>query len=329
MKHAGGMADFEGKMSSVSGETLRSAQTAEAALAQWKRPLVGAATIVGLLMLVFWDFFAHQVRLAIEDQADYGHILVVPFIAGYFVYLNRERLLAVPFRTTWFGLAPVILGVGWYILCQIGPQPLRHANLQSVGVITTIGGLSLLFFGWRSMAWLWFPLLYLFMFGQGISERFMSIVTYRLQDITARGAHLVMVVGMDVERSGNTLFIFHNGETKPLNIAEACSGMRMLMAFLALGVAMAYTGFKRYWQRVALVLMAFPTAIFVNVLRVTTLGILSLFDTGLAEGDFHSFIGLVWLVPAFFIFLGLMWVIRQLVHEDDQGMSKTVVRGAS
>jgi exosortase len=103
---------------------------------------------------------------------------------------------------------------------------------------------------------------------------------------------------------------------KPLNIAEACSGMRMLMAFMALGVAMAYTGFRRWWQRAALVLLGIPTAIAVNILRVTTLSVLILFDTDFAAGDFHTFIGLLWLVPAFLMYLGLMWVLRQIVIEE-------------
>ena len=316
-------------MSSVRSETIRPVDSTGAVLAEWRLPLVGAVILIGLLCLVFWDFFVYQITLAIAEQADYGHILVVPFIAGYFVYLNRDKLFAQPFRTTWIALLPVILGVGWYVLCQIGPQPMRHGNLQSFGVISTISGLALLFCGWRAMLWLWFPLLYLFIFGQSISPRLMSIVTFKLQDITARGAHLIMLAGMDVDRSGNTLYIFHNGETKPLNIAEACSGMRMLMAFMALGVAMAYTGFKRFWQRAALVILAVPTAIFVNILRVTTLGVLSLYDVGLAQGDFHSFIGLVWLVPAFLIFLGLMWVIRKLVVEDERHSKKASTKGAA
>ena len=111
----------------------------------------------------------------------------------------------------------------------------------------------------------------------------------------------------------------------PLNIAEACSGMRMLMAFLALGVVMAYTGLQRAWQRVLLVVLAVPNAIFGNILRVVTLGLLSLLDTGFAAGDFHSFVGLVWLVPAFFIYLGLMWIIRKLVVDED-GAKGEVVR---
>ena len=49
----------------------------------------------------------------------------------------------------------------------------------------------------------------------------------------------------------------------------------MVVAFLALGVAMAYRGLDHAWQRCLLVAFAVPTAIFVNVLRVMTLGVLA------------------------------------------------------
>jgi exosortase len=132
------------------------------------------------------------------------------------------------------------------------------------------------------------------------------------------GAHHALVLfGLDVDRDGNTLTVYNDlGEAMPLNVAEACSGMRMLMAFLALGVAMAYTGLKYFWQQAVLVLMGVPTAIFVNILRVMTLSMLALVNADFAAGDFHSFIGLIWLVPAFLIFLAIMWVVRQAVVES-------------
>jgi exosortase len=281
-------------------------------------PLPAAVVLALLMVWLFWDFFDHQLTTAVQRQADWGHTLVIPLIAGYFAYLNREKLLARPFKTTWEAFIPIVLGVAWYMMCAFGPPALFHHNLQALGVAATTGGLVLLFFGWRAMLWLWFPLLYLFVFGQYISERFMQIVTFKLQDLTARGAApTLMLLGADVQREGNTITVFDDGVAKPLNIAEACSGMRMLMAFLALGVAMAYTGLKRWWQRVILVVMGVPTAIVVNIVRVVTLAMLALLDSGFAAGDFHSFIGLVWLVPAFLIYLGIMWIVRSIVTEEE------------
>jgi exosortase/archaeosortase family protein len=59
--------------------------------------------------------------------------------------------------------------------------------------------------------------------------------------------------------------------------------------------------------------LAIPVAVFVNVLRVATLGVLSLWDRGFSDGQFHTFVGFVWLVPAFLVFLGLMEIVRRLV----------------
>lgn len=310
------MVDLQGTMSSAQSKNAVAAAPLPP-LPRWLFPVYGAALIGAILSLLFWDFFRRQLEWAVTEQADWGHTLIVPFIAGYFVYLNRKKLTEKPFRTTWAGLVPMAMGVAVYFEATVGLRTLQHHNIQGLGVWLTIVGLTILFCGWRAMRWLWFPLVYLLLFGQTISFRLMDMLTFKMQDITALGAYLSLkVAGVDIDRAGNTLHIFHNGQMKPLNIATACSGMRMLMAFLALGVAMAYTGLRRPWQRIALVALAVPTSIFVNVLRVVTLGLLSLLDTEFAAGDFHSFIGLVWLIPAFLIYMGALWIIKHLVIES-------------
>jgi exosortase len=333
------------------------------------RVLLGAGCLLIMMIWLFWDFVSRQVEWAIEQQADWGHTLVIPFIAGYFVYLVRDRLLSEPFRPAWTGLVLILVGLGGYVLCSIGPVVLHHHNLMGIGVGITIFGVALLLFGWRAMRWLWFPLAYLVVFTQTVSERFMNIVTYPLQDIAASGAYQGLgLLGFDVTKAGNNLILFYDGTEFPINIVEACSGMRMLMAFLALGFAMAYTSFPGLsaasiwgqphhlqakkaaadatgivamvvawaawgwhvamslvwstWRQITLVALAVPTAIFVNILRVMTLAMLMILDTGFAAGDFHTFVGTLWLIPAFFIYLGIVWLLRHLVIEDRPEPSK-------
>ena len=270
---------------------------------------------------IFWDFLQRQVRFAIHQQADWGHTLVIPFIAGYFVWLCKDQILRESFQRAKSGLVLILVGLAWYTLCALGPTAWHHHNLMAFGVACTFTGIVLYLFGWRAMQYLLFPLIYLFIFSQTISDRFMEIVTFELQDIAARGSYYGLTfIGLDVTRSGNTLEIFYNNVSYPLNIAEACSGMRMLMAFLALGVAMAYTSLPYVWQRITLVLFAVPTAVFVNVLRVMTLGLLSIADSGFAAGDFHTFVGTLWLIPAFMIYLGIVWILKNLVIEEDESV---------
>jgi exosortase/archaeosortase family protein len=67
---------------------------------------------------------------------------------------------------------------------------------------------------------------------------------------------------------------------------------------------------------VLLVLAGIPISLFVNILRVSSLGLLSMVDSNMSAGEFHSMVGLVWLVPAFLLFLGAMWVIRNIVVDE-------------
>jgi exosortase len=219
------------------------------------------AIIAGAVALVcfvgaFFEGFRSQVRWAIEAPSDWGHTLLIPFIAGWFVWLKRDQLRAIPIRPVWSGLVLVILGVVAYAVCTLGPAALQHHNIRGAGVALSLFGLALLVFGWGWMRWLWFPILYAVVFGQRVSERFISVATYKLQDISAKGAYLFLsMFGMDVDLAGNVLTVHGGGQPHMLNVAEACSGMRMLVAFMALGVAMAYVSLPTLWQRVALVLL--------------------------------------------------------------------------
>lgn len=281
------------------------------------RFLAHGLVLLVVFVAVFWIFLERQVRFAIEFQADWGHTLVIPFIAGWFVWVSRHRILAEPLKPSLTGLLLVVLGLAWFSLVSLGPVWARHHNFQGAGVGVVIFGLVLAFCGWRAMRWLWFPVAYLVIFSQTISQGLLEVLTFRLQGIATHGAEFgLAIIGFDVSRDGHTIHIFDNGRDVPVNVAEACSGMRMLVAFLALGVAMAWSGLETVWQRVLLVIAAIPTAIIINIFRVMTLGILATYDSGFVAGDFHSMVGMLWLVPAFFIYLGVMWILKHIVVDE-------------
>jgi exosortase len=275
---------------------------------------VAGAVLLAALVAVFWIFVKSQVLHALAEPADWGHTLVVPFISGYFLWLRRDELVAKPFTPNWLGAPIVALGVAAYVAATFGPSWfVLHHNARGLAIGVTLFGLALQILGWRATKICLFPLAYWVCFGQAISDRILQLVTQKMQDWSAYGAYVMLkITGLDIERSGNILTVFVDGAPTQLNVAEACSGMRMLVAFLALGVAIAYTGLTRTWQRAALVAAGIPVAIGVNVLRVYTLGVLSLWSVNFATGDFHSFVGLVWLVPALLFYLGIMWFLKNL-----------------
>lgn len=299
--------------------SLASAGSSETRLALPARSVVvAAALLLAIFVAVFSYFFKAQILKAVLQPSDWGHLLVIPAISAYFVWLKREELQAEVFRPAWSGLIPILLGMGIYFIGYLGPKSLLvHTNARGAGVGLTLFGVVLLVCGWRVLRLVWFPLLYLVVFGQAISDGLMKPITELLQDVAAYLSFITLAVfGIDVERDGNVITVFAGGTPKPLNVAEACSGMRMLIAFLALGVAIAHTGLGTWWQKTALVLSGVPIALGVNVLRVVTLGVLALWDINFAGGEFHHVIGLLWLLPGLLFYLGVLWILRHLVIED-------------
>ncbi len=273
--------------------------------------------LLALFGVVFFDFFQRQFRFAWSQPSDWGHTLLMPAVSGYFIWMRRAELARLqPFAQCWWGLVPIALGVGWYMVCVFGPKPLYHHNIMSIGFACTLFGTAWLLFGTAAMRWLWFPLAFTCIFGQTLSEVLLNKVTFQMQDIAAYGAQFMLImIGTDVDRSGNTLTVWSNGVAHPLNVAEACSGMRMLVAFLALGVFLAYTNLKVPWQRVLLVVLGVPIAIVVNMIRVASMGVLTQIDQNFVDGEFHELIGFVWLLPALFLYMGTLWAIRNLTVE--------------
>jgi exosortase len=272
-------------------------------------------------VVVFWALLRSQFEFAIRFPSDWGHTLIVPLLSGWLVMRDRATLEAMqPFKPSWVGLLAAVAGLSFYLVSLVGPSWFTvHHNARQLGFGLYLFGTALLLFGWRPMRVLFFPLAYLVIFGFTYTDRIIGYFTQQLQDISAYGGYVMLVViGLDVEIQGNTIYV---GEGA-LNIAEACSGMRMLVAFMALGTLMAYIGLKAWWQRALLIALGVPVAVFVNMLRVATLGILSLWDTGLAGGQFHAFVGFVWLVPAFLVFLGLMAIVQRLVVEVETPKGK-------
>ena len=279
--------------------------------------------VVALSFLAYyWDFLVRQFEWAIQETDDWGHTLVAPLIAAWFIRRAWPQIQAKGVRVCWWGLLPLVLGLIWYAVCIFGPPVLHHHNLRGAGVVLSLGGFGLVLLGPAAIRHLIFPMIFLLVFGQTISERLMAYVTHPMQSITAFGAHLLLVVGtLDAEIEGNVIRIYMMSDDMtlkviPLNVAEACSGMRMLMAFLAIGTTMAFVSFHRWWQRIILVLSAFPVALIVNIVRVLVLGLLSLIDQDLGSGEVHTMVGVFLLAPAWLLFLGVAELLKRLIVEE-------------
>jgi len=278
-----------------------------------RHALIEAAAIAAGMLVLFWPFLTNHVLFSLDP--DWSYAFLVPVVSLYYLWMRRDEILAVPVRPTLVGLLLAAAGVAVYVHYTLGHA--RNHTLQGVGFVVTLLGVTLTMLGpglWRRTL---FAQLYLLL-AIKLSPQVLLRVTPVLQRWAAIGSeHLLGLLGYDIQRAGNVLTVIDEGELVTLNVAEACSGMRMIVAFIALGVAVAFLARRAWWQRVLLVAFCIPVAIVVNVLRVATIGIMATFDRSWASGDAHVFLGTVWLVPAVAIYLGLAWIVEHLVIVDE------------
>ena len=213
--------------------------------------LLLSITVLGVILaMLFWHFLVVQLQFALLRPGDWGHILLVPIATVYLAWIDRSRLFAQPFRVSGSGYLLVGLGLGLYGLTILGPGWLQLHNARSIGIAVILCGIVITICGWTALRVLWFPLLYLFLFGQFISPVVLAPITDRLQDIATSGSRFMFgLIGYDTIRNGNLLVLETPDQSRPIDVAEACSGMRMLMAFLALGTLVAWSGLPLLWQR--------------------------------------------------------------------------------
>ena len=278
----------------------------------------------GLGVLFVWLFnqwFLYQIKVSWENKEDWGHALVIPLISGYLLWQSREQIAKTEVRVFWPAIVPFLVGVHAYAYNLFF---IHNPMLQGFSMVMALGSMVLFLTGPAMLRHAFLPILYLLLMVT-IAETIMLQVTFKLQLLASQGSWLMLsLIGtpfdwFTVDLVGNRLDILTNtGVMHPLNVAEACSGMRMVVAFYALAGAVALLGCTQWWQRIALILLAGPVAILMNMVRVTVLGLLTLVDPNLASGDAHTLIGTILLVPSLGLFMGVVWMLNRIVGTGEE-----------
>ncbi len=280
---------------------------------------LGPAGTIKLLVLVglfAWLYFPHLVRLFnYWLRPDWSHGFLIPLFSLYLVHNKRDELLSGEHRGSVWGAVLVVLSVLAYVASII----LKVGYSQPLTMVTLIAGLVLLLRGWRTLWITLFPIGFLIL-AMPPPERLYRAVTQPLQKVAAAIATQVLNVlpSADVERAGiNIAYTMDSGRAGQFTVAGACSGMRSLMAFIALGLAMAYFTPRPAWQRVAMAVLVVPVAVFCNIVRVIVTGGLQMAGyPHLASGTPHTILGLLLFGLGFAIYLGALWILDNLFTDE-------------
>src|SRR5829696_3162180 len=283
----------------------------------WKAVLLSAA-----VAFAYWGVLARLGRFWWEDE-NYSHGLLIPFVIGYILWTERERLSSVAGRPRVFwgaGLAVAALLMLW-----VGTAG-AELFTQRTSLVLLLAGLAVYFRGWRLLRAVGVPLLLLAL-AIPVPTIVFNKVAFPLQLFASRCAVWAMrMFDIPVLREGNVIELYPLGSTttKRLEVVEACSGIGSRMTRVTLAVIFAYftspsddrgkggRRFERFrvLRAVLIVLAAVPIAIITNAARVSGTGVLArYYGTEVADGFFHEFSGWVIYVVAFLLLFAFGWLL--------------------
>ncbi len=272
-------------------------------------PWIWAGLVATLALWVFFpilvlhpsdDLWALAEEWENDPNYSYGY-LIVP-LALFFAWERRELIQRIPARGSGLGLALI----GLALLVFLGGMMGGVYYLTRISVVILAPGVVAWLVGWERVRALAFPLLFLALMVP--PPYFLwAYVAAPLQEFAATAAEQTLfLLEVPVLRNGNVIALANT----ELEVAEACSGLRSLLALVTTGIVFGYFFGKSKLQRVLVVLSSVPIAIAVNAARVAGTGWLAYhYGADVAQGYYHEFEGFGMFLLAFGLLSGVGLVL--------------------
>jgi len=201
------------------------------------------------------------------SDPNYTHGFFVPLFALYFVWEKWGKLVSEPAKPSLLGLPFLLLGIAVKLWTLFYDSPF----VSCTSMILVISGAVLLAAGRRVFRLAAVPILFLLLMMPLPTPVYNQVALPLRQFAAIVSTTVLQGLGIPVLREGNVLIL----PERTLEVAEACSGMRFLTGFIALGVAFAYLCRRPLWERIVLLASSVPVAVLANAVRVTAISLLA------------------------------------------------------
>jgi exosortase A len=263
--------------------------------AEWRAPLMRLALAWAGLIALFpsdWATMAGQWW----NSSTYNHILLVPLILLWLAWQRAPEVAKLMPSAWWPGL--LLLGGAlflWLLGAVSGLNLARH-----LGLVAAMQACFMALLGPRVTTAMLFPLGYLLAlvpFGDELVPALQLITA----ELTIGLTHLS---GTPAQIEG----VFINTPAGLFEVAEACSGVKFLVAMIALGALVANLGFRSWKRRTLFMVAAVVLPILANGVRAWgTIYIAQFAGVEFAAGFDHIVYGWVFFAVVMAVLLALAW----------------------
>ena len=260
--------------------------------------------LIGLSFVFYWPIFADLVADWYYDQ-NFSHGFLIPPISIILFYIASRNFDGHKPRVT----AGLITIASAMILLILGTAGAEYFTSR-VSFVVLITGIALLYIGWTNFKKSWFSFFFL-LFMIPIPNIIYTTLTIPMQLFASKVTIILLhAVSVPSDLNGNIIFL----PGYPLEVSEACSGLRSLFSLLSLSLLIGYLTLKKPWQALTLAILTFPIAIVANIFRIFATALLAYaVSPEIAEGFLHTISGLL----VFVVALGMILIAKGAVSWVD------------
>jgi len=300
-----------------------------------KGVLISLLVLTGCLTWALWPVLI-DMNGRWEGDPRYAHGYLVPMFALAMLWMRRSRLpwlklagegakivdLPEPEPATKPKLRPTTSGTWWGIVfvglgaaVQLVGGYYRIGWIEGFALLPYLAGFALLLGGWPALDWAWLSIAFL-VFMIPLPWRVENALGPPLQSMaTAGSTYVLQTLGLMAFSEGNIIQL----NDARIGVVEACSGLSMLITFIALSTAAALVVRRPLLDKIVLVLSSIPVALLANIARIVMTGILhDLVGGHFATNFYHDLAGWFMIPLALFLYWLEIWILSHILIEIEQ-----------
>ncbi len=268
----------------------------------WRRSYVfGLIALAAAAVALTWRGWYDLGWLAVNDEES-SHLMLVPMVVAYLLWQRWGTVLNSPPRIGWIG--PVLLGLGIFVWEYGYRYDFRVGD--HIGAVLVLAGTVACITGDRFVLRLW-PVFLVLAFLIPVPYTIRVAIAVPLQRANAAVAYEILsVAGLEILRYGSVLEL--NGQQ--IGVAEACNGMRSILAVLLVCYAMAFATQIRAWARLMLLLATPLIALSANIVRLLLTVLAYGFGSASTADTLHDLLGWATIALSF----GFVWAVIALAR---------------
>lgn len=267
----------------------------------WRTHIIQFGLLFAALLAIHWSTLMNLINIWYQTTT-YNHGFIVAPASIYLVWRRRAELASIVPENS---LSAMVLLVGCGFASLIGE--ISGVNLaRHVGFVGALMCLIPLCFGW-ALTWRFiFPILFLaFMIPVG------DFLIAPLQVLTADvSVWMIQMTGVPVYREGLMIEL----SSGLWEVAEACAGVRFLIANIFVATIFAYLSYDKLWKWLLFFFLAVAIPIGANCIRAYGIMMLAhVSDNAIAVGVDHLVYGWVFFS---FVMLLMLWIGSKFADRD-------------